>query len=54
MIMAYTKAEDGMELPRYESFFSFTAEGLPDDSEVLETVGGMIADLEGPAGGARW
>ena len=46
MIMAYTKAEDGMELPRYESFFSFTAEGLPDDSEVLETVGGMIADLE--------
>ena len=46
MIMAYTKAEDGMELPRYESFFSFTAEGLPDDSEVLETVGEMIADLE--------
>ena len=46
MIMAYTKAEDGMELPRYESFFSFTAEGLPDDSEVLETVGEMIADLK--------
>ena len=46
MIMAYTKAEDGMELPRYESFFSFTAEGLPDDSEVLETVQEMIADLK--------
>ena len=46
MIMAYTKAEDGMELPRYESFFSFTTEGLPDDSQVLETVGEMIADLE--------
>ena len=46
MIMAYTKAEDGMELPLYESFFSFTAEGLPDDSEVLETVGEMIADLK--------
>ena len=46
MIMAYTKAEDGMELPLYESFFSFTAEGLPDDSEVLETVQEMIADLE--------
>ena len=46
MIMAYTKAEDGMELPRYESFFSFTAEGLPDDSQVLETVQEMIADLE--------
>ena len=46
MIMAYTKAEDGMELPRYESFFSFTAEGLPDDSQVLETVQEMIADLK--------
>ena len=46
MIMAYTKAEDGMELPLYESFFSFTPEGLPDDSEVLETVQEMIADLE--------
>ena len=46
MIMAYTKAEDGMELPRYESFFSFTAEGLPDDSQVLATVEEMIADLE--------
>ena len=46
MIMAYTKAEDGMELPRYESFFSFTTEGLPDDSQVLETVQEMIADLK--------
>ena len=46
MIMAYTKAEDGMELPRYESFFSFTTEGLPDDSQVLETVGEMIVDLK--------
>ena len=46
MIMAYTKAEDGMELPRYESYFSFTPEGLPDDGEVLETVEEMIADLE--------
>ena len=46
MIMGYTKAEDGMELPRFESYFSFTPEGLPDDSEVLETVEEMIADLE--------
>lgn len=46
MIMAYTKAEDGMELPRYESFFSFTPEGLPDDSRILQTVEEMIADLE--------
>ncbi len=46
MIMAYTKAEDGMELPRYESFFSFTPEGLPDDSQILQTVQEMIADLQ--------
>ena len=46
MIMAYTKADDGMELPRYESFFSFTPEGLPDDSQILQTVEEMIADLE--------
>ena len=46
MIMAYTKAEDGMELPRYESFFSFTAEGLPDDSRILETIEEMIVDLK--------
>lgn len=46
MITAYTKAEDGMELPRYESFFSFTPEGLPGESQVLETVEAMIADLE--------
>ena len=46
MISALTKAEDGMELPRYESFFSFDLQGLPDDSEVMEKVHAMIRDLE--------
>ena len=44
-IYAFTKADDGMELPRYESFSAFTPEGLPGDDEVLALVEGMIADL---------
>ena len=44
-IYAFTKADDGMELPRYESFSSFTPEGLPGDDEVLALVENMIADL---------
>jgi predicted Zn-dependent protease len=44
-ISAFAKAEDGMELPRYESFFSFTPDGLPDDEKVLKAVEKMINDL---------
>ena len=45
-ISALTKAEDGMELPRYESFFSFTPDGLPDDDSILKLVEEMVQDLE--------
>lgn len=45
-LSAVTKAEDGMELPRFESFFSFTPEGMPDDAKVLAVVEQMIRDLE--------
>jgi TldD protein len=45
-VYAFSKADDGMELPRYESYFSFTPEGLPDDATVLKDVNQMIADLE--------
>ncbi len=45
-ISAYTKAADGMELPRYESFFSATPEGLPSDDAVQKIVAKMIQDLE--------
>lgn len=44
-VSAHSKADDGMTLPRYESFFSFTPDGLPDDETVLNAVGKMIADL---------
>ncbi|MCY3759034.1 MAG: TldD/PmbA family protein [Acidobacteria bacterium] len=45
-ISALTKADDGMELPRYESFFSFTPGGLPDDDSILKVVEEMVQDLE--------
>jgi TldD protein len=44
-ISAFSKADDGMELPRYESFWAFTPEGLPDDRVILQAVQKMIADL---------
>jgi TldD protein len=44
-IVAYTRADDGMVLPRYESFVASTAGGLPDDSTILRKVDTMIADL---------
>ena len=45
-ISAFSKADDGMELPRYETYFSYSPEGLPDDATVLKAVDKMIADLE--------
>ncbi len=45
-ISAFTKADDGMELPRYESFLAFAPEGLPNDEKVLVAVGKMIKDLQ--------
>lgn len=46
MIYAFSKADDGMELPRYESFFAFTPDGLPGDQEVSAKIQQMIDDLE--------
>lgn len=46
LIEATSKAADGMELPRYESFAALTPQGLPDDAAVLEAVDKMIADLK--------
>jgi len=45
-LIAYTKADDGMELPRYESWLGFSDKDLPDDATVLKAVDKMIADLE--------
>jgi TldD protein len=45
-IEATSKAPDGMELPRYESFAALTPEGLPDDATILKAVDRMISDLK--------
>lgn len=45
-LIAYTKADDGMELPRYESFLGFSEKDLPDDTTLMKLVDKMIADLE--------
>jgi TldD protein len=44
-VVAYTRAEDGMVLPRYESFTASTLDGLPRDSAILAAVNRMIVDL---------
>jgi len=44
-ISAFSKADDGMELPRYETYFAYSPQGLPDDATVLKAVDKMIADL---------
>lgn len=46
IISASSKATDGMVMPRYESFVSTTAAGLPNDAAVLRAVDRMIADLQ--------
>jgi TldD protein len=45
VISAYTRAADGMVLPRYESFVGFTPDALPNDSMVALAVTKMISDL---------
>jgi predicted Zn-dependent protease len=45
-IEATSKAADGMELPRYESYAALTPQGLPSDADVLKAVDRMIADLK--------
>jgi predicted Zn-dependent protease len=45
-VSAQIKADDGMDLPRYESFFASEPGGLPSDQAVLKTVDQMIKDLQ--------
>ena len=45
-LSAQIKADDGMDLPRYESFYSSEPEGLPSDQAVLKIVDRMIKDLQ--------
>ncbi|MFM9956154.1 MAG: metallopeptidase TldD-related protein [Opitutaceae bacterium] len=46
VISAVTKADDGMVLPRFETYFAFRPEQLPSDAHVLADVKKIIADLE--------
>jgi TldD protein len=45
MVMATAKADDGMELPLYKSYFAFKPEDLPPDDTILHDVRQMIATL---------
>ena len=46
MISATTKAEDGMELPLYRSYFAKTPEGLPSEAQLVADVREMVRLLE--------
>jgi TldD protein len=46
MINGFSKADDGMELPRYESFYAFNPEGMPSDADILKKIDKMIQDME--------
>jgi predicted Zn-dependent protease len=45
-IYARTKADDGMELYRFEAFDSHTADRLPTDETIRQTIATMVADLK--------
>ena len=46
MIVATTKAEDGMELPLYRSYFAKTPEGLPAEAQLVADVREMVGLLD--------
>lgn len=45
-VNAVTKADDGMDLPRFQTYFAFRPEQLPSDETILADVQKIIADLE--------
>ena len=49
---AQTRAEDGMELLRVETFQAPAASGLPPEAELNAKIEKMAVDLKAPAGGA--
>ncbi|MCX6153387.1 MAG: metallopeptidase TldD-related protein [Candidatus Kapabacteria bacterium] len=42
MVSAKTKADDGMSLPLYKSYFSYTADGLPSKETIASDIKSMI------------
>lgn len=45
VLVAQTRASDGMDLYRYEVFAARTASGLPSDAELTKTMEKMVTDL---------
>lgn len=45
-VYAKTKAEDGMSLPLYESYFSYNPDGLPNISKIESDIDSMIVLLK--------
>jgi predicted Zn-dependent protease len=45
-ISASTKADDGMSLPLYQSYFAFTPENLPDEATLISAAKEMISTLK--------
>ena len=45
-IYARTKADDGMELYRFESFDAHTVDRLPSDAAIRQTIDTMVKDLQ--------
>jgi TldD protein len=45
-IYARTKAEDGMELYRFEAFDGYSVDRLPGDEKVRQTIEAMVKDLK--------
>jgi TldD protein len=45
-IYARTKAEDGMDLYRYEAFDALSADGMPDENTVRKVIDRMVLDLK--------
>lgn len=41
-VNAVTKADDGMSMPLYKSYFSFTPDGLPSAEEVIKDINYMV------------
>ncbi len=46
MIIASAKADDGMELPLYQSYFAYSPDDLPSDDSIIHDVQHMIVMLE--------
>ncbi len=46
MLTAMTKADDGMELPLYKTYFAKRPDQLPTEEQLLRDVGEMITQLE--------